>query len=163
MQTLRRCIVLSLFFYSFILVGKSQTKEINDFTKFVGKAYKVPDSLKQNCEWIYAFVKLKTDARNKVVKIGFINKVPQAIKAGFGFLIGYQFSKAMKTNGHPIVFYFSIDNSEICKPKPGDFIYYYPNQVVEIITSTLLQIKKEDPKTIFIPELIVKKFYETQH
>ncbi|HMG07874.1 MAG TPA: hypothetical protein VK609_05150, partial [Mucilaginibacter sp.] len=62
-----------------------------------------------------------------------------------------------------IVFYFSVDNTEICKPKPGDFIYYYPNQVVEIITNTLWQIEKEDPKTIFIPEMVIIKFYEIQH
>ena len=145
------------------MIGKSQTREINDFTKFVVKNYKVPDTLKQNCDWMYAFVKLKTDKHNKIIKIDFINKVPNGMKTGFNFLLGYQFLKSMKINEHPIVFYFSVDNTEICKPKPGDFIYYYPNQVVEIITNTLWQIEKEDPKTIFIPEMVIIKFYEIQH
>ena len=119
--------------------AKSKSNAINDFTKFVGKNYKVPDTLKHNCEWMYAVVRIRTDSHNKIIKIDFINKVSDAMKTGFNFLMGYQFPNTMKINGHPIVFYFSIDNTEICKPKPGDFIYYYPNRVVEIITNTLLQ------------------------
>ncbi|MDN5284356.1 MAG: hypothetical protein JWR38_630 [Mucilaginibacter sp.] len=161
MYKIKLYIILTMFISPFI--AKSQSNEISDFTKFVLKTYKVSDSLKYNCEWMFAVVKVKTDARNKIIKYDFVNNASDALKSGFSFLIGYQFPIKMPINDHPVVFYFSIDNLDICKQKPGDFIYYTPNRVVEIISDILLKIEKDDPKTVFIPDMIVKKFYEVQH
>jgi hypothetical protein len=145
------------------LVGQAQSaKTTDDFVKFVSKEYKLADELKSNCEWMYAIVKVRTDAHNKIIKYEFVNEPAEGVKKGFSFLIGYQFPKAMKINKHPIVFYLSIDNSESCIEKPGDIRFYAPNQVVSTITSYYFKIFREDPNTIIIPDLVMKVYYPIQ-
>jgi hypothetical protein len=92
-----------------------------------------------------------------------LNEPLDGIKKGFGILIGYQFPKTMKINKHPIVFYFSVENSESCIEKPGDLRFYAPNRVVSTIMPYYLKIFRDDPKTIIIPELIITSFYPTQN
>jgi hypothetical protein len=145
------------------LVGKSQSKpNMADFTAYVSKKYIVSNELKANCEWMYAIVRVRTDANNKIINYDFVNEPAECVKKGFNGLIGYQFPKTMKINKHPIVFYFSIDNTETCIPKEGEMRFYAPNHVVNIIITHLQKILKDDPKTIFIPNLIYKVIYATQ-
>ena len=97
------------------IISKAQSlPAIDAFAKFVTKTYRLPEELKSNCEWMYAIVKVKTDSRNKITRYDFINTPSEAMKKSFSFLKGYQFPKAMRINGHPIVFYMAIDNLEGC-------------------------------------------------
>ncbi|MBB5396351.1 hypothetical protein [Mucilaginibacter sp. AK015] len=137
------------------IISKSQSHPgVQAFTKFVSKNYRLPEELKSNCEWMYAIVKVKTDNHNRIIKYEFVNKPTEGMKKPFDFLIGYQFPKATKINGHPIIFYLGIDNLEICKEKPGDKVFYAPNDVVSTITSYMQKILRDDPKTIFVPNLV---------
>ena len=83
------------------------------------------------------------------------------MKKGFDILIGYQFSKKMKINGHPIVFYLLIDNSEVCIPKVTD-ASYSSNQIFNFMISNFDKIQKADPKTIVISTPAYKIYYPTQ-
>jgi hypothetical protein len=51
--------------------SQSPDSERLDFVKFVSKNYRLPEELKPNCEWMYAIVKVKTDAQNKIIKYEF--------------------------------------------------------------------------------------------
>ena len=126
-----KAIIISFCLLILSLNTKAQTDPLTDFTNFVGKNYNLPEELKSNCEWMYAIVKVTTNKQNRVVKYVVVNKALEAFK-NFNFLIGYQFPKRMKINQHPIVFIFSVDNTEICKPQPGDFMIS-PYQVADAI------------------------------
>lgn len=148
---------------SITFAAKSQSKEaLHDFANFVSKKYRLPDELKYNCEWMYAIVKVKTNSVNKVIGYEFVNEPPAAMKNSFDVLLGYRFPKTMKINGHPIVFYLSIDNAETCKPKDGEKRFYAPNDVVSTISGYLTNILQADPRTIIIPELIIQSFPPSQ-
>lgn len=88
------------------------------------------------------------------------------MKNGLDFLIGYQFSKKMRLNGHPIIFYLLIDNSETCKPKLED-TSYLPNQIFSFLTTNFDRILREDPKSMIFStpiislSLLLKKRNET--
>lgn len=140
----------------------AQTPVLNSFSRFVEMNYKLPDSLKSNCEWMYAIVKVKTNSHNKIIHYDFLNEPSNAMKRSFQYLIGYQFPVAFKINNRPVVFYFSVDNLKICDEKPGDKVYYAPNQVAQIITSYVYKVMKEEPKAIIIPGLIIKEYFPTQ-
>jgi len=111
---------------------------------------------------MYAIVKVKTDAGNRITGYSFINQPAEGVKQGFKFLTGYQFPKTMPINGRPIVFYLGIDNLNICKEKPGDRVYYAPNRVVEVITGHIQNILKENPRTIIIPNMVMVKYGASQ-
>lgn len=144
---------------SITVTAKSQSKEeLHNFANFVSKKYRLPDELKYNCEWMYAIVKVKTNSGNKIVSYEFANEPPALMKKSFNVLLGYQFPKSMKINGHPIVFYLSIDNAETCKPKDGEQRFYAPNDVVTVLSGYLTNILQADPHTIIIPELIFQSF-----
>ncbi|MES2267015.1 MAG: hypothetical protein V4520_09660 [Bacteroidota bacterium] len=146
-------IVLTLLIVPIVI--KAQRISKNDsFTKFVLKNYHLPDELKSNCEWMYAIVKVRTDIHNRIVNYEFVNKPPDKIKGTFNFIIGYQFSKKEVINRHPIVFYFAIDNLQGCTEKPGDKIYYAPNDAASSIWGYVTQLIKDDPKTIFLPNIL---------
>ena len=143
-----------------VSIAQSHT-HADRFRQFVTKNYNLPQELKYNCEWMYAIVRLKGNSSNKVVSYEVLNDALAGMK-NFDFLIGYRFPKSIAINKHPVVFYFSIDNKEICKPKAGDKIYYSPNEVVGITVMYLQRILKDDPKTIIIPGLMLESFYEQQ-
>lgn len=144
-------------------IGKSQTSsEIKSFTQFVLRNFHLPNELKTNCEWMYAIVKVKTDNKNKIIKIEFVNNPPNEIKTAFDFLIGHQFSKKMKIDKHPIVFYLGIDNLEGCTEKPGDKMFYAPNDAAAKIWGYMSQLIKDDPGTIFMPNLLLYGYSKPQ-
>lgn len=155
-------VIILILIILYIPSNAQSTRDINNFSKFVIKNYNLPDTLKNDCEWMYAIVKVKTDIHNKIIKYDFVNEPPLGMGRAFDFLIGYQFSQKMKIKGHPVVFYFSIDNSEICIPKEGEKRFYAPNQAVETIMAFYYKIFKDDPQTVIIPGLIIKAFYPRQ-
>jgi hypothetical protein len=147
-------LVVSLLIVPFVSIAQSSSA-IDAFTKFVSKNYRLPEELKTNCEWMYAIVKVRTDNHNKIIKYKVVNNAPKGIKDAFNFLVGYQFPKKMKINGHPIVFYMGIDNLEACTEKPGDKIFYAPNDAASKIWSYMTELFKDEPNTIFISNLLL--------
>ncbi|RVU01962.1 hypothetical protein EOD41_08400 [Mucilaginibacter limnophilus] len=153
MHTIIRILVVLMFLP---IMASAQSIEIQNFVKFLNN-YKVPDELKYNCEWLYAVVRVKTDASNKIVKYNFLNSPPEAMKKSFDFLLGYQFPNTMKLKGRSVVFYYYIDNAQICKPKPDDYLPT-PSEVVETLNGIYWQLKNTDPTAILIPNLMSTKF-----
>jgi len=141
-------IVIIFITLAFPILAKSQTRNLSDFSQFIQKNYRFPEELKSNCEWMFAIVSVKTDHQNKIVSYDFINDPQKGIR-NLKFILGYQFPPKMKINGHSIVFYLAIDNTETCIPKSSDHTYN-PNNVVSQLLNTLDSIRRKDPKTIFI-------------
>jgi hypothetical protein len=142
-------------------LGKSQSAEDKRFIKFVGKKYRLPEDLRTNCSWMYAIVRVKTNKDNKIISYDFINNLSEEMKASFGILIGYQFSQKMKINGHPIIFYLLVDNSEVCIPKKKD-ASYTPDQVFNFMITNFDKIQKTDPRAIVISTPAYTMYYPTQ-
>jgi hypothetical protein len=136
---IKKILAVFLFMLPFVSKGQ-QSPSIIAFTKFVSKNYRLPDGLKANCEWMYAIVKVKTDSNNKILKYELVNKQHNSLKGTFDFIIGYKFPKKEKINGHPIVFYMGIDNLEGCTEKPGDKVFYAPNNAAYEIWSNMTQL-----------------------
>jgi hypothetical protein len=146
-----------------LTVKAQSTPDYSEFSNLVGRGFKLPENLKFNCEWMYAVVKVDINSQNKITKYKVISRLPDTMKYNFDFLIGYKFRKKNAVNAHSLVFYFSIDNSEICKPIPGQKIFYGPNQVVGIIYDILERVRLEDPKAIIEPYPILKMYMADQN
>jgi hypothetical protein len=143
------------------LFVKGQQADTATFTRYISKNYRIPEELKRNCSWVYAIVSVKTNNDNKIVGYHFINNSPDIMKKSLDILLGYQFSKKMKINGHPIIFYLLIDNSETCVPKPED-TSYTPNQIFNFLTANFDKIIREDPKSIIFSTPIYSVSYPIQ-
>ena len=128
---MRKLIMTLIYVLPFFVKGQqSNVSDILKFNLYVVRNFPLSEELKTNCSWVYAIVSVKTNDNNKIIAYHFINDPPDIMKKGFEKLIGYQFSKKMKINGHPIIFYFLIDNDETCIPKPED-TSYTPNQIFD--------------------------------
>jgi hypothetical protein len=140
-------------------MAKCQTADFGNFRQFMQKNFKTSEELRQSCKWMFAIIKVQTDKHNKIIDFSFINDPPNDIR-NLNFMIGYQFPKSIKINKHPIVFYFAMDNTETCTPKPSD-LHYNPNDVINQLLNTIDLIKLKDPKTIFIPSPIYIYLFPT--
>jgi hypothetical protein len=90
---------------------------------------------------------------NQVVSYALLNKAPETLKDSFHFLIGYQFSKKLDINKHPVVFGISMDSDKsncILSRKQ-----YSATEVLGRFFSDLGPVFESDPKTIFIPSIIM--------
>ena len=148
-------IILLLAFLPNPSFSQSTIFDGHEFTKFVGKNYRLSDSLKSNCEWMYAVVRVKTNSANKIIGYDFINNPPGAMQKAFGFLIGYKFPSKAKINKRPVIFYLGIDNLSSCTEKPGDLVYYAPNRVVGIMATHMFKVWKESPNAIMLSNTII--------
>lgn len=155
---MRKLIITLICILPFLV--KAQTSDTTKFSNYVGKNYRIPDAIKSNCSWVYAIISLKTNSNNKVVDYHFINYPPDSMKKNLDFLVGYQFSKKMKINGHSIIFYLLIDNSETCNPKPED-TSYLPDQIFSFLTTNFDRILREDPRPIIFSTPIISKSFPT--
>jgi hypothetical protein len=140
--------------------ANAQPSDTTKFYNYVGKNYRVPDSIKGNCSWVYAIISLKTNNNNKVVAYHFISYPSEVMKKNLDFLVGYQFSKKMRINGHSIIFYLLIDNSETCMPKPED-TSYLPDQIFSFLITNFDRILREDPRPILFSTPIISKSFPT--
>jgi len=153
--------ILTIFLLS-PLIGLCQSKgNYEKFVKYVLGSYKLPENLKHNCEWMYAIVKVETDTHNKVVKYKVLNP-SNKLGNTLNFIIGYQFSKRNRINRHPIVFYMGVNNLDGCKEKAGDKVFYAPNEPASVIWSYMNGLIKEDPQTIFIPDILIYSYNKPQ-
>jgi hypothetical protein len=134
--------------------AKAQNKDstrYGDFLTFVRRGFNPSDTVKKNCEWQYALVKVLTNENNRIVSYTLLNRASDDLKKSFSFLIGYQFSNKLLINKHPVVFCISIDSEKsscILSRKQ-----YSATEVLGKFFSDLEPIFESDPKTIFIPRI----------
>jgi len=153
--------ILTTFLF-FPLTVLSQPKgNYEKFVKYILRNYKLPENLKYNCDWMYAVVKVETDAHNKVVKYKVLNP-SNNLGDTFDFIIGYQFSKTNGISRHPIVFCMGVNNLDGCTEKTGDKVFYAPNEPASAIWSYMNGLIKSDPRTIFIPEMLIYSYSKPQ-
>lgn len=145
-----------------ITVKAQSTPDYSEFSNLVGRGFKLPEKLKFNCEWMYAVVKVDINKEHKITKYKVISSLPDTMKYNFDFIIGYKFREKIDAKVHSLAFYFSIDNSEICKPINGQKIFYNPNQVVDVICGILQRLRLEDPKIDIELYPIIKKYWAPQ-
>ena len=161
MQKMRFFFTLLSIILPFVCLG--QTKAESAFISFVEHKIIIPDDIKYNCQWSYAIVVAETDNQNNIVKIQFMNDVSSNLKTNFNVLKGYHFPVSYKVGRQAVIFYFSVDNREICKAQNADFTYVFPNDVLLKIAGDLGEARKKFPNAIFIAEPVLKILYETQH
>lgn len=145
-------------------IATAQLSEFSDFdalSRFVQKNFKIADTLKHGCEWNYAIVSLKTNRDGMITSYSFVNE-PRKELSYFGFLIGHRFSKKLKIDQHPVVFYLATDNTETCVPQPTD-LHYNPNEVINQLLNTMDNLKAKDPETVFVPHPIYILLMPTMH
>ncbi|MDB5157658.1 MAG: hypothetical protein JWR50_2365 [Mucilaginibacter sp.] len=146
LNTIKTVFILALL--TFPIATKAQSSKLDSLTTFVGEKYRFPDdSLKSwDQHWMLAIVRVKTNANNKIISYDIINKTPKGLREAFSFLIGYQFPKTAKIDRRPIVFYYTQANPYV----PADNAFKAPYQLVEMMTTSLKKILKDDPNTLFI-------------
>ncbi|MDB4924731.1 hypothetical protein [Mucilaginibacter sp.] len=154
MKSLVFTVIISLFTYY-----KNQPPNLfgyDSFLQYVRKGFKPSDATKKNCEWQYALVKVNTDINNKVIKYDLLNKTSEDLTKSLSFLLGYQFSKNLPINKHPIVFCISLENEK--KDCMALKKQYSPSEVLGMVLSNLTPVYKSDPKAIFLPEVLMLSY-----
>ena len=140
------------------LTSKGQLATLNKFSSFVGKNYKIPDTIKYDCNWNYAIVKC-TIRNNVIVKYECVNNVTKQLSDSFKYLIGYKFNGVFN---HNLLFYLSFDNIAVCKPNGSDR-RYLPNEVLKDVSNYMNHERAKDRHLIVLPEPIILGYAPQQH
>ncbi len=130
----------------------SQAQEFPNFIRFVLKRYHVPESIKNDCNWNYAVVKIMADSDNVLDNVSFLNEVSEDMKKSLEFLKGYNFSKE-KINSNSLVFVLSIDYTGATDCHQ---IYYNsPSEVISKVFSILKKQQLSEPNSIILYDVII--------
>ncbi|QKJ31384.1 hypothetical protein HQ865_16975 [Mucilaginibacter mali] len=121
------------------------------FIHYVSRSLNPPQSVKENCEWQYAIVKVKPDRQGRIINCSILNKVSDDLKNSFGFLKGYQFPASMHINGRPVVFCVSIMNE---KSACATQRLYTPSQSLGIVFADLRVQQMHQPQTLFLFDMV---------
>lgn len=124
-----------------------QLMDVPDFYKFAGKNYIVTPELETNCELMYAIVKINTDSSDKIIGYDFVNTPSQAVKDGFKNISGYKFSEDFNIRQRPVIFFFLVDNYQICIEK-NDLNFCSVDSVSSILINNMVKMLKENPNCI---------------
>ncbi len=126
--------------------------DLGKFSTYFFKNHKLPLSVKQDCRWNYAVVSLKTNKKDQVTRIDFVNSGSDSLRKSFDFLKGYQFEKKLKINQRPVVFIFMVEQlgglnagEEGCKTPVNE---YTPTQIAERILTDLAIQREKEPNAI---------------
>ena len=106
MFKLKRVIILVVLVIPFLAKAQS-SPQILDFVKFVGTKYRIPESLKYDCGWNYAVVKLTTNKQNEVTDYQCLNEASDTMKNSLRFF-GW----------------LSIPKEDAHKRPPDSFLYH---------------------------------------
>lgn len=142
------------------IINIPSSKFVN-FEIFIEKNLVVPQSVKYDCSWNYAIVKVQTDKQGEIVNWKCINDCPDSLKRSFRFLSGYKFDKSLKIDKRTIIFYVLIENSEVCTTPPNRT--YTPNEVIKQIFYCFKRETEIDNNAIIIYEPIVFTFSKVQY
>jgi hypothetical protein len=144
-----------LIFLSILLFQDPKPKmDFEKFRYFVIHKYKTPPSLKADCNWRYAYVKLKVNGANKVIDYNTLNDVSDTLKNSLAYLKGYQFPRDMPIKQKPIVFMFIQDNlREDCKIPRS--VVHTPTEMANMLLFYLGEQVKKEPQTIVLYQPIL--------
>lgn len=132
------------------LVTNTSAQSTNDFTSFMFRNFKAPEELRDQCDWIYAIVKVNLDKQNKITSYECIHDYNNSYVPGFTFnkslkfLVGYRIPGLAK-NYKTLLFYFSIAHSETCTVKPSDGTPS-PDDVVSTLSTYIVAAKQKNPE-----------------
>lgn len=148
-----RCI--SVFHQTLIIVSAkvySQDIEHKSFYNYFGKHFNIPESVKKDCNWYYAMVRLEVDAANTITNVNFVNEtnITDELKQSFMFLKNYQFGKDVKINSRPVFFPVLIDQRSYntC----NDSVLLRPALVAIRLIYDFKKLHNENPNAIVIYE-----------
>lgn len=138
--------------------GNAQELKYNSFFYMISKNFRVSDSIKNNCNWQYAIVLLKTNLNGKITSAKVVNEnAPDEMKRAFSFLNGYTFPANYKFKNKYVAFYYSISNYQVCVPKDTD-IRTLPDEAISKVLAIYLEIKQRNPQVFIIPEIYSRAF-----
>lgn len=138
---------------------KAQELKYQSFYSMIAKNYKVSDSIKNNCNWQYAIVLLKTNLKGKITNTKVINEnAPDEMKIAFSFLNGYTFPANYNFKNKYVAFYYSIYNYQVCIPKDTDIITL-PDEAISKVLAAYQRLKRQYPKAVIIPEIRFQVYY----
>lgn len=140
--------VILMMFYSQTLY--CQQIEHEKLYHFVAKNFKIPESVKTDCNWNFAIVQLDVDKDNQVTAARVVNDFysTDSLRKSFSFLKGYTFPKEAKIDGRAVIFPVIIDqgNYKLCK----DHTPYRPAEIAMSVLYALEKAQKEHPGAIMI-------------
>ena len=153
--------LLILFFLFPGIFATKQTTNYDSFEHYVLKNYDFPESVKKSCDWNFMIVKVFTNSNNKIVKFECLNPVDQEEKKRLDILLKYTFPKNVHLNNHPLIFFLSLDNSEVCDTTlPHRF--QSPNEGIRTFSDYIGGELKKDPKVNIIWDTLLKIYYAPQ-
>jgi hypothetical protein len=131
--------------------------------EFIGKNYKLPQSIKDDCNWHYAMVICKVDKNNRVVNYRLINEDATIdLVNSFGYLKNYVFPKTVAVGGKTLLFCFTIENhKENCKIPKNRF--YTPSEITGKIYNDIANQLRKDQNTILLEPAIGTEVYDRSY
>ncbi|EHQ25531.1 hypothetical protein [Mucilaginibacter paludis] len=150
-----KTLLISLTFLLSFLVSFGQQKRtgFDDFHSFVQEKYNVPASVRNNCDWQYAIVKLTVDDNNRVTNYTTLNEVSKDFFNSLAHLKGYQFNRNIPIHKRPVVFYLTIENDEHPCDVPPKHIT--SAMATSSVFAYLHAQQEKQPNTLFIFNPIV--------
>ncbi|MBE9586724.1 hypothetical protein IM792_19905 [Mucilaginibacter sp. JRF] len=137
----------------------AQKVNYTPFFTMIGRNFKVSDSVKNNCNWQYAVVLVKTNLKGKITSSSVVNdNAPNEMKTAFSFLNNYTFPTNYKFSNKQIAFYYSISNPQVCIPKDSD-IKILPEEAISKVLADYHRIKQQYPHAVIIPEIRSQGYY----
>ncbi|MCJ8209234.1 hypothetical protein MUY27_05910 [Mucilaginibacter sp. RS28] len=130
----------------------------NNLEGFILKNYKPTKEQLASCEWQFALIKLHIDRQGKIVDYESVNGVPDEVMNAFKFLLGYKVLRSEPANSK-LLFYFSVNNTETCNPKPGDN-QHLPNDALDEISRRINSEREKDKKMAVYPWPIIFKIFK---
>ncbi|GAB2701638.1 hypothetical protein GCM10027037_28710 [Mucilaginibacter koreensis] len=125
---------------------------VNEVMAYVRSKYKTPESVRNDCHWNYAVVKIKTNQHNVITGYELLNDASKDMYGSFRFLLSYRFSDKLNLKQRPVVFCLTVDNQKFdCIPDQAT--RNPPSEVVASIMSVFEAQRRKQPNTIFIYDL----------
>ena len=144
--------ILILFSLFTLIHVNQQSNCLDDFKKYVTRNLSPPESVKSNCEWQYAIIKLKIDKNNRIGSYKFLNAASLDLKDSFKFLKNYKVSKYEDFRNRDIVFCLSIENyKNACMLSKNNFS---PGEILGRVLSKYSAQQKANPNTVFLFDIL---------
>jgi hypothetical protein len=152
-NVISRCltvVILCLGMPAFAQKATVPTKDVfQQISKHLAANYQVPDTVKADCYWNYAVIRLQVDANNKINAVSLVNTPrSEAFRRSFDLLNGFQFTKEVNPGRLPVVFVVSIEQfgGEGCDTPQH---ISHPSQVLNPILGDLQKQLMLEPDCLF--------------
>jgi hypothetical protein len=146
-------IKLSLFIFL-----TSENPNFTNFVNYISTQFRPSESVKRNCAWQYAIVKVETNKNGIVTKYAVENIVSDEFKKNLNFIIGYTFKEKSTMKNRNLVFFLNLENkrTDACDVTPTNS-HEPPDQV---FMKYKRQHKVTDPKYVYVEDIITIVIYD---